>query len=75
MRLSYTLAMTGEPESTASVRYGWREVGSVTFAPDGSATIDIDRSTLLLIPGNARIRAEYSDGTAGDPIEVRRNDL
>ncbi|UNK70803.1 hypothetical protein [Microbacterium sp. H1-D42] len=72
---SYTLSTTGEPGATASVTYGWKDAGSVTFAADESATLDIDRSVLLLIPGNARIRAEYSDGTTGDAIEARRKSI
>lgn len=73
--MSATLSMTGEAGSTASVTYGWRDVGPVTFDDRGRATVEIDRSTLLLIPGNARIRAEYTDGTESEPIEMRRDDI
>lgn len=73
--MTRTLSMTGEPGSTASVQYGWLDAGTVTFDDDGTAALEIDRSTLLLMPGNTRISAEYSDGTDGDPIEVRRNDI
>ncbi|REJ06403.1 hypothetical protein DY023_06395 [Microbacterium bovistercoris] len=72
---SYTLTMTGEPGSTASVEYGWKDAGSVTFDAAGRASLDIGRSVLTLIPGNPRVRAEYSDGTEGDPIEMRRKDI
>ncbi|UJP09461.1 hypothetical protein L2X99_13655 [Microbacterium sp. KUDC0406] len=72
---SYTLSMTGQPGSTAGVTYGWKDAGSVTFDAAGRGAIDIGRSVLDLIPGNARVRAEYSDGTEGDPIEMRRKDI
>ncbi|MFE6996322.1 hypothetical protein ACFVAE_10220 [Microbacterium sp. NPDC057659] len=72
---SYTLSMTGQPGSTADVTYGWKDAGSVTFDPDGRATLDIGRSVLDLIPGNPNVRAEYSDGTEGDPIEMSRKDI
>lgn len=72
---SYTLSMTGQPGSTADVKYGWKAAGTVTFDAAGRGTIDIGRSVLDLIPGNALVRAEYSDGTEGDPIEMRRKDI
>ncbi|MFE6735850.1 hypothetical protein [Microbacterium sp. NPDC057650] len=72
---SYTLSITGQPGSTADVKYGWKDAGTVTFDAAGRATIDIGRSVLDLIPGNALVRAEYSDGTEGDAIEMRRKDI
>ncbi|MDR2999311.1 MAG: hypothetical protein LBU78_14450 [Microbacterium sp.] len=72
---SYTLSMTGQPGSAAAVKYGWKDAGTVTFDATGRGTIDIGRSVLDLIPGNALVRAEYSDGTEGDAIEMRRKDI
>ncbi len=71
---NYTLSLTGNPGSTASVSYGGTGVGSVTFDGNGRATKDIG-ALLDLGLTNPKIRVSYSDGTAGSPIEAARDSI
>ncbi|GAA3934287.1 hypothetical protein [Microbacterium soli] len=70
---SYTLSLSGEPGATASVTYGSVHAGSVRFSGAGHASLTLGGSLIDLGLHNPIIRAEYSDGTAGAAIEVRRN--
>lgn len=70
---SYTLSVSGEPGATASVTYGGRSAGSMTFGPDGRASLRIGGSLLGLT--NPMVRVAYSDGTAGAVIEARRDSI
>lgn len=72
---SYTLSLSGEPGSKASVTYGSVAAGSVTFNSSGRATLNIGGSLLGLKLSNPIIRAAYSDGTAGAAIEARRDSI
>ena len=71
MLSSYTLTVSGEPGSTASVTYGSRTAGSVTFDRDGRASLEVGGSLLGLV--NPVVRVAYTDGTPGEPIEARRD--
>lgn len=71
----YTLTVTGNPGSTASVQYGASNAGTITFGSDGRGSISVGRSLLDLGLSNPVIRVAYSDGTAGAAIEGRRDSL
>ena len=71
----YTLSLTGEPGATASVTYGGRGAGSVTFDAGGRASITFGRALLDIGLTDPLVRVAYSDGTAGSPIEARRDSL
>jgi len=71
----YTLSLTGEPGARASVTYGSLPPDSVTFDGSGRASLTVGRNLLGIQPSNPIIRAAYSDGTAGDPIEARRDTI
>lgn len=72
---SYTLSLSGEPGSTASVTYGSLPAGSVTFDGSGRATLKIGGSLLGIELSNPIIRAKYTDGTAGAAVEARRDSI
>ncbi|MGO4679715.1 hypothetical protein [Microbacterium sp. 2MCAF23] len=72
---SYTLSLSGQPRSTASVTYGGAPAGSVTFDGSGRASITVGAGALDLGIGNPMITAAYADGTAGEPIQARRNSI
>ncbi len=72
---SYTLSLSGEPGSAATVWYGATRAGSVTFNSNGRATITLGRSLLSLGLSNPLIRVAYSDGTAGSEISARRDSI
>jgi len=72
---SYTLSLSGEPGSTASVTYGSLPAGSVTFDGGGHASLKLGGSLLGIKLSNPVIRAAYSDGTAGASVEARRDSI
>lgn len=72
---SYTLSLSGQPRSTASVTYGGAPAGSVTFDGSGRASITVGAGALDLGIGNPMITAAYADGTAGQPIQAHRNSI
>lgn len=72
---SYTLSLSGEPGATASVSYGSRPAGSVTFDDSGRATLTLGKSLVDLGLTDPIIRAAYSDGTEGAVIEARRDSI
>lgn len=72
---SYTLSLSGEPGATASISYGSRPAGSVTFNGSGRASLTLGKSLIDLGLTNPLIRAAYSDGTEGAPIEARRDSI
>lgn len=72
---SYTLSLAGQPGSTASVTYGGRSAGSVTFDEAGRGSLTLGRALVDLGLSDPVIRVAYSDGTAGSPIEASRNSL
>lgn len=72
---SYTLSVTGNPGSIASVTYGGNDAGTVTFGADGRGSISFGTSLLGLSLTNPLVRVSYSDGTAGSAIEARRDDI
>jgi|GEM_PF-3508619 len=72
---SYTLSLSGEPGSRASVTYGLLSAGSVTFDGNGRATLKIGGSLLGITLSNPIIRAKYTDGTAGAAVEARRDSI
>lgn len=72
---SYTLSLSGEPGSRASVTYASRSAGSVTFDSRGRASLTIGGSLLDTSLSNPLIRVSYSDGTAGAAIEARRDSI
>src|SRR5690606_13071862 len=72
---SYTLSLSGEPGSKASVTYGSLPAGSVTFDDGGRATLTIGGSLLGIGLSNPIIRAKYTDGTAGAAVETRRDSI
>jgi hypothetical protein len=71
----YTLSLSGEPGSRASVTYGSRPAGSVTFDGSGHVGLTIGGSLLNTELSNPVIRAAYSDGTAGAAVEARRDSI
>lgn len=72
---SYTLSVTGQPGTTATVAYGSTNAGTVTFDGNGYASLTLGKSLLNLGLGNPIIRVAYSDGTAGSAIEAYRDSL
>ncbi|WP_217176956.1 hypothetical protein [Streptomyces sp. AC495_CC817] len=72
---SYTLSLTGQPGSSASVTYGSASAGTATFDGDGRATVTLGRSLIDLGLRNPTIRVAYSDGTAGSAIEAARDSI
>jgi hypothetical protein len=72
---SYTLSLSGEPGSKASVTYGSLPAGSVTFDDGGHTTLTIGGSLLGIELSNPIIRAKYTDGTAGAAVEARRDSI
>lgn len=72
---SYTLTVTGNPGSTASVTYGSRNAGTITFGADGRGSLSVGGALLDLGLSNPTIRVAYSDGTAGTAIEAARDSL
>ncbi|MBO9626439.1 MAG: hypothetical protein J7484_08705 [Microbacterium sp.] len=71
---SYTLTLSGNPGSKATVTYGGSTVGTVTFDANGFASKSIG-ALLDLGLTNPKIRVSYSDGTAGSAIEALRDSL
>lgn len=72
---SYTLSVTGNPGSKASVTYGSRNAGTITFDSAGNGSLSIGSALLGLTLTNPTIRVAYSDGTAGTAIEAARDSL
>ncbi|MGN8026297.1 hypothetical protein [Microbacterium sp. 22242] len=72
---SYTLSLTGQPGSAVSVTYRSTNVGSVTFDGSGRASLTFGEGLVALDLGDPLVRAAYTDGTPGEPIEARRSDI
>jgi hypothetical protein len=72
---AYTLTVTGNPGSQATVTYGGNGAGTITFGADGRGSISFGTSLLGLSLSNPLVRVEYSDGTAGAAIEARRDSI
>lgn len=72
---SYTVSLSGEPGSTATVRYGSSRAGSVTFNSSGRASITMGGALIRGSTSSTVIRAEYSDGTAGKSIQAPLNSI
>lgn len=72
---SYTLLVSGNPGSQASVSYGPSNAGTITFGDDGQGSLFLGESLIKLGLTNPLVRVSYSDGTAGSAIEARRDDI
>lgn len=72
---SYTLLVSGNPGSQASVSYGSSNAGTITFGDDGQGSLFLGESVIKLDLTNPLVRVAYSDGTVGDAIEARRDDI
>jgi len=72
---SYSLSLSGQPGSTASVDYGSTRVGSVTFGDDGRASITLGGSLISAGLRNPTIRVAYADGTTGSAIQAPRDSI
>lgn len=72
---SYTLSLSGQPGSTASVAYGGSRAGSVTFDSGGRASITLGGALISAGLGDPIIRVAYADGTAGSEIQSRRDSI
>lgn len=67
----YTLSLSGQPGTTATVWYNSVRAGNVVFDGGGYASIDLGGSLIDLGLGNPLIRATYADGTG--EIQANRN--
>lgn len=72
---SYTLSLSGQPGSTASVTYAGSSAGSVNFDSSGRASIILGGALLRTGLDNPTIRVSYTDGTGGAAIQAPRDSI